>query len=89
MIYLIDYDSRENKLIELREFKDSEKLRAEYEKVQIELNLTKRGLLLREVVLLEARDLSELKRVHARYFQIATDPTTGSPCAQSSNDIDQ
>ena len=73
MLFLIDYDSRAGEIVKLREFDDAEKLRARYERLQIELNLTKRGLLLREVVLLEATDLLALKQAHPRYFQSSTE----------------
>ena len=69
MLFLIDYDSRAGEIVKLREFDEAEKLRAQYERLQIELNLTKRGLLLREVVLLEATDLRALKQTHRRYFR--------------------
>lgn len=69
MLFLIDYDSRAGEIVKLREFDGAEKLRAQYERLQIELNLTKRGLLLREVVLLEAADLVALKQTHQRYFR--------------------
>lgn len=69
MFFLIDYDGGAREIVKLREFDDAEKLRARYERLQIELNLTKRGLLLREVVLLEATDLLALKQAHPRYFQ--------------------
>jgi hypothetical protein len=73
VIFLIDYDSRRAEIVELREFHDTEKLRAQYQQLQIERNLTRRGLLLREVVLIEASDLFSLQRAHRRYFQTATE----------------
>ena len=73
MLFLIDYDSRTAEIVELREFNDTENLRAQYEKLQRELTVAKRGLLLREVALIEATDLLALKRNHWRYFQSATE----------------
>lgn len=73
MLFLIDYDCRAAELVELREFSNTDMLRARYEQLRKELNLTKRGLLLREVVLIEANDLLTLKQKHWRYFQTATE----------------
>jgi hypothetical protein len=71
MLFLIDYDSRAAEIVELREFSNTDILRARYEQLRRELNLTKRGLLLREVALIEANDLLALKQTHSRYFQTA------------------
>jgi hypothetical protein len=73
VIFLIDYDSRRAEIVELRKFNDTEKLRAQYQQLQIERNLTRRGLLLREVVLIEASDLFSLQRTHRRYFQTTSE----------------
>jgi hypothetical protein len=73
VLFLIDYDRHRAEIVELREFDDTERLRAQYQQLQIERNLTRRGLLLREVVLIEASDLFSLQRAHRRYFQTATE----------------
>jgi hypothetical protein len=78
VLYLIDYDAGGKGIVGLHQFGDDERLRALYEKSQLELNLVKRGLLLREVVLIEARDLSELQRLHGRYFQPGDEPLLGA-----------
>ena len=50
------------------------RLRAQYERLQIELNLTRRGLLVsRELLLVEAADSTALKRTYRRYFQTAAE----------------
>jgi hypothetical protein len=71
MIVLIDYDGRRGEIVRLRRFKDTERLRAQYELLQLELTLAKRGDLLREVVLLEVSNLAALKKTHPRYFETA------------------
>jgi len=73
MLFLIDYDSRAAEIVELREFGNTDILRARYEQLRRELNLTKRGLLMREVALIEAKDLLTLKQSHWRYFHTATE----------------
>jgi hypothetical protein len=72
MIFLIDYDGQRGEIVRLRQFKDTEKLRAQYELLQTELTLAKRGHLFREVVLLKAADLQALKCTHHCYFQTAS-----------------
>jgi transposase len=51
-------------------FDDTERHNAQNNRLQIELDLNRRGLLLqREVVLLEARDEQAFRRTHERYCE--------------------
>ncbi len=70
MIFLIEYDRPTRRTLLFKTFDDSERIKAQNDRLQIELDLNRRGLLLeREVVLLEARDEQALRRTHERYFE--------------------
>ena len=70
MIFLVDYDRPTERTLLFKTFDDSERQKTHDQRLQLELDLHKQGLLLtrREVVLLEARDAQALKRTHDRYF---------------------
>ena len=70
MIFLIEYDRPTRRTLLFKTFDDTERHNAQNDRLQIELDLNRRGLLLeREVVLLEARDEQRLRRTHERYFE--------------------
>jgi hypothetical protein len=70
MIFLIEYDRATRHTLLFKTFKDEERLAAQDERLKLELELNRHGLLLdREVVLLEARDERHLRRTHDRYFE--------------------
>lgn len=70
MIFLIEYDRPTRRTLLFKTFDDTERRKAQNDRLQIELDLNRRGLLLeREVVLLEARDEQRLRRTHERYFE--------------------
>lgn len=68
MIFLIEYNRSEGKIVTMRDFEDSERLEAEEARLAVELNLHSRGLD-HEVVLLEAENRDALLRTHLRYFR--------------------
>jgi hypothetical protein len=70
VIFLVDYDRPTGRTLLFKTFDDSERQKAHDERLQLELDLHRQGLLLtrREVVLLDARDAQALKRTHDRYF---------------------
>jgi hypothetical protein len=68
MIFLIQYDRHEGKLIEIQSFSKADRRVAEKLRLEIELNLNRYGLN-REVVLLEAANKEALQRTHRRYFE--------------------
>lgn len=68
MIFLIDYDRLQGRVITLREFADSDRAAAENARLELELEQHRLGVE-REVVILEAVDLSALQRSHGRYFK--------------------
>jgi hypothetical protein len=64
MIFLIEYNRRKGRLVTLRDFADSERRKAEELRLNVELDLNRKGVD-HEVVLLEAA----LRRTHQRYFK--------------------
>jgi hypothetical protein len=70
MIFLIEYDRSSKRTLLLKTYEDSERHRAQEDRLEIELDRNCRGLLLqREVVLLDALTETALRRTHERYFE--------------------
>ena len=72
MLFLIEYDRGEGKIVSLREFGDVDRLTAESDRLNLELDLRKAGES-HEVVLLQAASQEALRRTHARYFEDIAD----------------
>jgi len=68
MIFLIEYDRRKGELITLKRFRDSDRLKAQNKRLEIELDLNHKGIN-HEVVLLEAAKEAMIRRTHRRYFE--------------------
>lgn len=68
MIFLIEYNRREGKIVTFRNFDASLRQDAEKIRFEIELDLNRRGIK-HDVVLLEAQSGEELLRTHRRYFE--------------------
>ena len=68
MIFLIHYNRTAGEIIELKEFEESQRVRAEDARLKMELDLIgkKDG---DEVCLIEAGSIEALKRTHRRYFE--------------------
>jgi hypothetical protein len=75
MIFLIEYDRDRGRIVTIRSFKDSERKRSEEVRLQLELDLNRKGID-SEVVLLEAATEEALRRTHRRYFETLTELTT-------------
>jgi len=67
MIYLIEYNRPEGRLVTFKVFEQSERSKAEHLRLEIELELNRRKIE-HEVVLLEAPSEAALRRSHLRYF---------------------
>ena len=67
MIFLIEYNRREGHIVTFREFENSQRREAEDSRLEIELDLNRKGIS-HEVVLLEALSKDALHRTHLRYF---------------------
>ena len=68
MIFLIEYNRPEGRIVTFTTFKDTERLHAEKLRLDLELDLNRRGVD-HEVVLLEAVSEEALRRTHRRYFE--------------------
>ncbi len=77
MLYLIEYDRGEGRLVSLRRFEDRERSQAVKVRIDLEVQLQRRGDV-REVVLLEAASEEALRKTHRRYFEDLGTLTTGS-----------
>ncbi len=67
MIFLIEYNRPEGKTVTFREFDNSQRHEAQDARLDLELDLNRKGID-HEVVLLEAENLDAVKRTHQRYF---------------------
>lgn len=68
MIFLIEYNRPEGGIVTFQRFKDSERLKAQNARLDLELDLNRRGVN-HEIVLLEAASEKALRRTHRRYFE--------------------
>ena len=71
MIFLIEYNRSEGQIVTSRDFDDSQRREAENARLEIELDLNRKGVD-HEVVLLEAASKDALHRTHQRYFEDLT-----------------
>jgi hypothetical protein len=67
MIFLLQYDRPQGRLVTLREFPDAERLLAENARMDLEVALN-RSHTEHEVVLLQAENKEALRQTHRRYF---------------------
>jgi hypothetical protein len=68
MIFLIEYDRSQGRIVTFKTFDDLARQEAEAARLQLELKLNRLGTE-REVVLLEAASEEALRRTHRRYFE--------------------
>ena len=68
MLFLIEYDRPNGKLVRLETFDDANHKTAEDSRLNLELDLNRRHIE-HEVVLLKARNETALRRTHGRYFE--------------------
>ena len=68
MIFLIEYNRLEDQLVTFQRFQDFERLTAQNARLDLELDLNRRGVA-HEVVLLEAASEDALQKTHQRYFK--------------------
>ena len=67
MVFLIEYNKSEGRIVTFREFDDSQRREAQNSRLEIELELNRKGVD-HEVVLLEAENEAAIRRTHRRYF---------------------
>jgi hypothetical protein len=68
MIFLIQYDRRTSKPVFMQRYEDSNRLRAQNDRIELEVEANKQGLA-HEIVLLEADSEVTIRKTHARYFE--------------------
>jgi hypothetical protein len=68
VIFLIEYDRPQGKIVRFEIFQDGERSKAEDSRLELELSLNRQGIE-REVVLLRATNEAALRRTHRRYFE--------------------
>lgn len=68
MIFLIEYDREQGKVVKMSRFLETEREVANAARLNLELELNQLAIE-HEVVLLEAEDESALRRTHRRYFE--------------------
>ncbi len=74
MIFLIEYDRAEGRLVTIERFTDSDRKNAEDVRLNLELELNLKGIQ-SEVVLLEASTEEDVRRTHRRYFETLAELT--------------
>jgi hypothetical protein len=72
MIFLIEYDRPQGRIVTFTVFEDSDRGRADDARFEIELALNRSGID-REVVLLQAATEQAVRRTHRRYFESMTE----------------
>jgi hypothetical protein len=68
MLFLIHYDRAEGRLVSCEQFENSEQVKADDARLELELSLNRQGIE-REVVILDAASLEAVRRTHGRYFE--------------------
>lgn len=68
MIFLIEYDRDQGRIVKLETFTASDRNRAEETRLNLELDLRLKGID-NEVVLLEAATEEAMRKTHRRYFE--------------------
>lgn len=68
MLFLIEYNRKSGNIVKMIKFDDSERQNAEDSRLEMELELNRRGIE-HEVVLLDAFSEKALRRTHRRYFE--------------------
>jgi hypothetical protein len=67
-LFLIEYDRTAGKILSMRSFASEERQEAAKVRLDLEIELLRRGQI-REVVLLEANSEDALRKTHRRYFE--------------------
>jgi len=68
MIFLIEYNRDEGRIVTLKQYPDDQRQAAEHARLEMELDLNRKRVF-PEVVLLEATSEEALRRTHRRYFE--------------------
>lgn len=77
MIFLIQYNRERGRIVSFESF-DTDRRRAEKERLRLELELSMKGIY-DEVVLLDAASEEAVRRTHRRYFEDLRELTSRTP----------
>jgi len=77
MFFLIEYDRPRGVIVQLREFDAASRQVAEDTRLELELDLNRKGIE-HEVVILDAPSLQALRHTHSRYFESVAEILRGS-----------
>jgi hypothetical protein len=82
MLFLIEYDRSRGSIVQEREFDGNARQVAEDARLELELELNRRGVE-HEVVLLDAPSKEALRHTHGRYFESVAELARGTPQVQA------
>jgi hypothetical protein len=82
VFFLIEYDRPRGAIVQLREFKPASRQLAEDARLELELELNRKGVD-HEIVILDAPNKEALLRTHSRYFESVAELVHGSPQVQA------
>ena len=68
MIFLIQYNRANGRIVRFEKFQDAERETAANERLEIELDLNRKGIE-QDVLILEALSEEALRRTHRRFFE--------------------
>lgn len=74
MLFLIEYNRGEGRMVRIEPFSDSDKEIAQEARLNLELELNRKGIE-NEVVLLDAASEEAVRRTHRRYFETLAELT--------------
>jgi hypothetical protein len=82
MFFLIEYDRPRGTILKLREFDPASRELAEDARLELELELNRKGVD-HEVVILDAPSMEALRHTHSRYFETVVELMHGSAQVQA------
>jgi hypothetical protein len=82
MFFLIEYDRPRGTIVQFREFDAASRQLAEDARLELELELNRKGVD-HEIVILDAPSEVALRRTHSRYFESVAELLHGSPQVQA------
>jgi len=78
MIFLIEYNRSEGRIVTFRNFENAQQREAQDMRLEIELDMSRKGID-HEVVLFDAESEEALRRTHRRYFETLRQMVENSP----------
>jgi len=78
LFFLIEYDRPRGTIVQLREFDVPSRHLAEDARLELELDLNRKGIE-HEIIILDAHSKEALRRTHSQYFESAAELAQGSP----------